>query len=414
MGTPTPLPPRFQHLQDLLFVTTNTAKAKLGEHPVTHENAVDHVESIVGRNRLFYIPDKPTDVYEASRPVIEYLQRRENASIKGVVILGNYEDIPSRSVNILSYDIENNSLDPPMKNPDADSDVWTVWNDDLYGDNNGDGLGELAVSRLPIVPRYGGLLGDENPPRPASAEPLGVRSLEFDFAEHIFDIIVGGDVEASEMRVSPPVVASGTLRGPDAVPLTPDDLATERIYLMLHGSNLEQFPFLGRGEDNQDVTALDFKVAGENWQSPGTAFAGVCWGALIARAAIATHVRTINPRDATTSLALALLDRGLNAVVGFTALLWVPPADIDDLYFGAPLQHLFWHNVVVEQMSPAEALFQARAAFIATAKERCTDPVSIAQDLKTFWSATCLGLGWQAKRSAQWSRPASTRMARLP
>jgi hypothetical protein len=250
-----------------------------------------------------------------------------------------------------------------------------------------------------------------NPPQPAGSEPLGLRSLEFDFAEGVYDVLVEDD--ETEMRVSPPVAASGT-RGPDDVPLTPDQLKSNWMYLMLHGSNMEGEPFRGRTGGNQDVTALNFEVASGDWQSPGVVYAGVCWGALVARAAIATWVNAIEPRSIESSLALALLDHGLNAVVGFTGLLWVPASGIHDNFFGGQLHQLFWHNVVVEKMPPSKALFHARAAFIATAKERCTDPVSIAQDLKTFWSATCLGLGWQAERSAQWPRPASTRMARLP
>jgi hypothetical protein len=376
----------YEHLEGLLFVTTGAAKAAFGAE------AIALVENIVDAGLFFTIPGAPATVYDAVKSVGPIL--RANSSIKGVVVLGDYETVPSRKVQTLSYDVY---LKEKRKysNLGGDLDLWRVWNDDLYGDTNDDRLGDLPVSRVPIVPQDGNILGDpRGAPRP-DPSVIGLRSEDLDFALRIYSEFLGRD----EMKISPPVgadIPAAWPAGTVADDLASGDLAMDRLYLVLHSSSNAKATFKGRtdGPNVEEIDAIDFTVAGGEWQARGVAFTGACWGALSATSASATKWDPLVTWIESESIALSVLYRGAKAVVGFTALHYVPPNDSLDLVSGAPLHRYFWKNVVKNQWPPAEALFQARSSFIADAGKQSTDPVTLAKHVKTYWSATCLGVGW--------------------
>jgi hypothetical protein len=119
-------------------------------------------------------------------------------------------------------------------------------------------------------------------------------------------------------------------------------------------------------------------------------FAGVCWGALIGTPASLVY-RPDVARPVTESIALSFIDHGVNAFAGFTALHYVPK---NGWPRGGALHGAFWKNIVERGWPPAQALHEARLRFMATSSQRNPNAYLRAIDKKTFWSATCLGLGW--------------------
>lgn len=395
----TPYPSGYEHLRGLLFVTTDDAKARLGAQAGNPNVVKEQVEDIVDERMFFTIPDNPTNVYVAADQVVSRLRKEcsdEECSIKGVVILGDYATVPSRPVVSITYDdYLRLQVEDQESNLGDDLDDWIVWNDDLYGDWDGDRLAKLPVSRIPIVPTQGGLVGEPRGEVAADATAFGVRSTEFDFA----DLVYGPFFAPDAMAVSPPSGANVPARWPDASPddaLTADKLMVDRLYLALHSASEPGSPFWGNGMSSgqvvEELDAIDFDVFGSDWRSPAVIFAGVCWGALVARKARSDHA-PLAVRHSSNSVALAFLDHGANAVVGFTAQHYVSPDEAVEIVSGARIHLHFWNNIDLGR-SPAEALYRAKASFIVGTQNQCLDPVAIAKDVKTFWSATCLGLGW--------------------
>lgn len=343
--------------EGLLFVTTDAARDKLGHAEV------DRVREIVG-DRLFIIPGNPQTVHKAAPHVVEQL--RGNDSFVGVVILGDYMTVPSRLMFSISSEWPDQCPKPDFN---YDRDKWWVWSDDLYGDNDDDRLAELPVSRIPIVPE-GGLLGEQRPGPPITA--FGMRGAEFDFAEDAYQLIGQGT-----MGLTPPAASNA------------GDLEAPWLYFVLHGSEASGKRF--RAKDGTVAVNVDVAGAGEHAQA--VSFAGVCWGALTATSPWVTReVGGLAARDPSRSIPLTFVKRGVNAFVGFTALHYIPNA-LGAGPLGAPLHSYFWQNIR-SGLPPSLALFKARAQFVTNATRQDCDTLAMAFDMKTFWSATCLGLGW--------------------
>src|SRR5262249_19553574 len=62
----------------------------------------------------------------------------------GVVILGGYDVLRAQRYDVLPQDLRR-----VVGNRSGDPDNFVVWSDQGYGDTNGDGLGDLPVSRIP-------------------------------------------------------------------------------------------------------------------------------------------------------------------------------------------------------------------------------------------------------------------------
>lgn len=112
----------------------------------------------------------------------------------------------------------------------------------------------------------------------------------------------------------------------------------------------------------------------------------------------ASSDRPATTLDPDRSVALSFLRLGEIAVVGFTATHWISEGDDLPLY-GWDLHQRFWKNYLDEGHPPSRALFNARQEYIANAPRRVfvrgvEDDFWSAVVMKTFWSATCIGLGW--------------------
>lgn len=398
-------PLSYDHLSDVLFVTTPEAIDRFDQINTTgmKENRIDYVGSLFG-DRLLKLPGGQASVDAAAELVRERIQNLSQGGheINGVVLLGDYEAIPSQNMTTYTWNylLEENPSEPKKW---GDADLWQVWTDDLYGDTDDDRLAELPVSRIPIPPKVGGILGDAPTFDTINPRVAGVRSDDCPFADGIFERFLLADA-FEKMGVSPPMAADGST---DSVDLDDQDLAAERLYLVLHGQ-----PFADTFLTGADGTvAVNFDVAGGTSPSRGVVFAAACWGGLTSRAAMQVK-ELIDARNATNSIALALLNRGANAIVGFTGMHYVEkyeqfrydPELIEEQgfpphLFGSPLHHLFWKNIIVQKLQPMDALFQARQSYIANPALENGDKVAKLNAVKTFWSATCLGLGRLPRRA---------------
>ncbi|MBA3275641.1 MAG: hypothetical protein H0T72_07595 [Chloroflexia bacterium] len=377
---------------DLLYVTSDGARERLDV-----EAAADLAS--IPDDRLIVIPERDVgDIYAAVQHVRPALEG--NPTIEGVVIIGDYETVPSRPMLTVNPGLLP-ALADALGNPDREPDMWIVWNDDPYGDCDGDFLAELPVSRLPIVPTAGGLLGAPAKPERANAPAIGFRGAEFPFADGIYRDFVDPD-PANSMWTSPETTQDRPTapKIPWETPcLGSGDLAADRLYLVLHASSGDEMRFLGStylGSGWQPI-AVDADVLSGEWESSGVIFGGICWGALTVSSTarlVAQCDAEATARTAANSLALAFLDHGANAFVGFTGLHHIPAREVPNLILGAPLHQLFWKNIATHGWPPAKALFRARAEFIQDPERQNANLLSRAFDMKTFWSATCLGRGW--------------------
>jgi hypothetical protein len=101
-----------------------------------------------------------------------------------------------------------------------------------------------------------------------------------------------------------------------------------------------------------------------------------------------------------------MLAHGTGAVIGFTGSHHGPKIPIGGGfgYLGAPFHEALWDELINKGRPPASALFEARRRYLAGAPYRTPfeqpggDPLGVpyarAVEQKTFWSATCLGMGW--------------------
>ncbi|MBA2470545.1 MAG: hypothetical protein H0V37_14160 [Chloroflexia bacterium] len=370
-----------ERLERLFYVTSNAAMKKFKDKH--GEDFEARLVEMLG-DRLFYIPDAPADVFDAVGELPAELQRHR--SIRGVVILGDYATVPSRRIECTDPALLQN-LHASLANPGNDDDAWWVWNDDLYGDRIGNLLPELPVSRLPIIPAMVGA------PFVPSARPsaLGLRASEFPFADTIYGDLLD---PPGAMEQSPPLAMSGPASW-DGPILDPSQLATDWVYLVLHGLSGADMELTGTSGPGWRPVAIDGSVVGGAWQAPAVAFGGVCWGALVADpiARYAGPGSTVEARAIEESFPLEFIDHGANAFVGFTALHHIPDVPVTDLILGAPIHRYFWENVTQHGLAPAEALFQAKVTFIQDLLEDA-DSLALAEEMKAFWSATCIGFGW--------------------
>ncbi len=371
---------------DRLFYVTSTAAMKLfkDQHGQDFET---RLVAILG-DRLFYIPDSPRTARDAVRELPSVLRR--HGSIEGVVILGDYSTVPSRRIECTDPALLQN-LYASLANPSNDVDAWWVWNDDLYGDRSGNLLPELPVSRLPVIPEN---FGAPFAP-PARPSAFGLRASEFPFADTIYKALLD---PPKVMEQSPPLANDGPSSATEeweGPTLDASQLATDWVYLVLHGLSGADMQLTGTSGQNWVPVAVDGSVVGGSHESPAVVFGGICWGALVADpiARYGGLGSTVVSRLVANSFPLKFINHGTNAFVGFTALHHVPDAPVTDLILGAPIHRMFWENVTQHDMAPAEALFQAKVAFI---QDRLEDIDSLAQaeEMKAFWSATCIGFGW--------------------
>lgn len=319
-------------------------------------------------------PKQPMVDLAGENDAFAAIQREaRNANVKGVVIVGGYDVVPSERYDTLPPSLRA-SIGPSAMN---DPDNFIVWSDQSYGDLDGDHLADVPVSRIPdghtarVV---------ETAFQTASSPPVnrfGLRNFVRPFADQVYSGLPGAELmHTSELVRS------------DAIP---GDLSAKHIYLMLHGSDTDTSRFWGETQGDM-LEAMTVN----NVPNPCGAiiFAGCCWGALTVRTRAAVYragdpIQVVTPAQ---SIALSFLAAGANAFVGCTGAHY-SPVDGDLNFFGAPIHSAFWKQILAGKR-PAEALFQAKIDYIKGMPHGRTKIEEIAIENKILRQFTCLGLGW--------------------
>ncbi|TXM74200.1 MBL fold metallo-hydrolase [Methylobacterium sp. WL69] len=369
-SAPPPRPSRLaggRSLPPLLFVTDSARlSAAVGAEHAAHSltmvrNAgVDLID-------LSAVPASPDAIRSAATAV---------RGLRGVVILGGYGVVPAERYDVLPPDLRLRL----GRQANDDPDNFVVWSDQAYGDLNGDGLGDVAVSRIPDG-GCGVLLNaalTTTPHRDARAR-FGIRNSARPFADAVFRTAMGADFD---MHRSEPAAFAG-------LPIA--EANAERVYLMLHGSETDASSFSG---ENRGQLVEAFSAASIPEAFGGVVFAGCCWGALTTTL-LACEAGTkwdAPSRSPAGSIALAFLKRGARAFVGCTGAHYSPIGARPDA-FGAPLHVSFWKRSLAGA-PPAEALFDAKVDYVADMPHGGRTYEEQAVEFKTLRQFTCLGLGW--------------------
>jgi hypothetical protein len=310
------------------------------------------------------------DAAAASAVVRQELKRRP--SIKGVLILGGLDVVPSQRLDTLPAELR------AKVGTNGDPDDFVVWNDETYGDLDADLIPELPVSRIPDG-RDAALVAtairaQANGGKTAS----GVRNIRRPFADGVFGsrLVPGGQMTTS----SPNEFDSSDVK-----------LAGNRLYLMLHGDHADGTKFWGE-DTPRNREAINLSNIPND--PIGVVFTGCCWGGLTVdeRASRTSPGGNVTPRTADNSIALALLRRGTNAFIGCTGAHYSPTEAPFD-YFGGPMHDAFWAKIN-SGSGAAKALFDAKVEYVKKIPHRQRTPLSTAIEFKIWRQYCCLGLGW--------------------
>lgn len=296
----------------------------------------------------------------------------------GVVIVGGHDVLRMRSTNALPGALRK-SLGSP-----ADADAFVVWNDDSYGDIDGDHAAEMPVTRIPDGHDRRLLLKalTAAPGRPRRKR-FGLRNVKRPFAADIFSRIVGAE---AMLESEPTACGDGSAAG----------LNARHLYLVLHGQSMDCSSLCGEAGGVKDFKALS--VACIPALRGATAFLGACYGALtVDLTALYDPVGDqAVPLTSQQSIALRLLSRGALAVIGCTGTHYSPLAPTYDAiaqcHTGAPIHELFWQHILAGR-PPAAALYQAKIDYLSYLPY-CAGDSATAMTLKHWRQFTCLGLGW--------------------
>jgi hypothetical protein len=290
----------------------------------------------------------------------------------GVVLLGGYDVVPSQRVDALPK-----SLRKKIRHS-HDGDNFVIWNDDIYGDCEGDGWPELPVTRIPDGRSAALVRAAIGAARPRDRGRAGIRNLHRPFAELVFASIPG----QSKMQESQPQEKPHRPR-----------FSSERVYLMLHGSDADGRSFWGEDKRKNLREALHTGSIPHSWRG-GVVFTGCCWGALTVDtpAVRVKPGRPVGARVVEGSMALSFLARGALAFVGCTGMHYSPLKPPFD-YYGRPLHDSFWGHYNAGN-SPARALFEAKREYAEKMPHGQHSHLSIAIEYKILREYTCLGLGF--------------------
>lgn len=368
-----PLPPiniaGGRTLPKLLFVTSKDALAE----NIGLDEAGHVLQALRSQGALLFdqIPAGVSDSKQAAVLVREQLQK--NSGVKGVVILGGHDVVPSQRLDCLP---------PALRRKVAgngDADDFIVWSDDIYGDTDGDFLPELPVSRIPdgnrsklvfaAIQASGSSVG---------ASRAGVRNVARPFADEVFRNLSGNE----ELWVSRPLTF-------DALPRY--YLSGDQIYIMLHGDYADSSRFWGEETPgNREAVNISNVPA----TSGAVVFTGCCWGALTVStpAGRIENGRSFGQKSADDSLAMTFLARGAVGFVGCTGSHY-SPLQPPFKFFGGPMHEAFW-NAYATLRSPAAALFEAKLRYLKGMPHGQTTINSQAIEYKILRQYTCLGLGW--------------------
>jgi hypothetical protein len=357
-----------RHLPKLLYVTDENALGVQTGDPAGVTKLLAEL-----RPRLLSVDAKDKAAGQVAGDVRTWLAAHPGT--EGVVLVGGYSVLPAQRLGCIPPGVQVSA--------DHDRDAFIVWNDDVYGDTDGDGAPELPVSRVPDARSLAFLARVLDAKAPAMAEPFGLRSKLRPFADEVF-----ATVSTQKMQTSAPQTAAGVRALWDGKP---------GAYFVLHGRADDPGRFLGENDDNTTLDALAPKAIPN--VSGGVIFAACCWGALIVDTAAvdARPGASLKARTPETSIALRVLDNGANAFVGSTGLHYSPTDKIASAadpygYLGKPLHAAFFAATKIHP--PARALFEAKMQFAKGIPHALHSAIETALECKILHEFTCLGLGW--------------------
>jgi hypothetical protein len=358
-----------RQLPKLLFVTSREALARnIGQREAEHV-----LQSLRSRNVFLFdrIPVKMIDAGQAA--VIVREQVRKNPGVKGVVLLGGYDVVPSQRVDCLPPALRN------RVSGNGDADNFIVWSDDIYGDADGDFLPELPVSRIPDGNRAQLIFAAIQAPGSAVGQSrIGVRNIARPFADAVFSGLPG----ATGILISQPVTYDATPRY---------SLSGDRVYIMLHGDFADGSRFWGEEtQGNREAVNISNLPA----KSGAVVFTGCCWGALSVNtpAGRVANGRTFGQKSPDDSIAMSFLARGAVGFIGCTGSHY-SPLQPPYKFFGGPMHEAFW-TAYAAGRPPAPALFEAKLQYLKGMPHGQTTANSQAIEYKILRQYTCLGLGW--------------------
>ena len=350
-------------LPKLLFVTY---RARL-------ENNIGSSEAAAA---LQLIKDGNQTVYEVQTPASPWPEVRSQLNktdYAGIVVLGGYDVLPSQRLDVIPPSLR------PQLSSSSDADNFLVWNDEAYGDKDGDLLPEIPVTRIP----------DAKTPRLVMAAltaggslPIrgrfGVRNIARPFAVGPYNLLPGN----VQLLVSQTASPTG---------IGPQNASGDIVYFMLHGSDTDATRFWG-----EDGAGAFEAVSLTNVPNvlAGVVFAGCCWGALTVdrRASTATTGQPLGTRTPGQSMALSYLHAGARAFVGCTGTHYSPTVS-PYTYFGQPMHVAFFKRLMAGE-GPAQALFNAKVEYASGMPHGQNSNVGKAVEFKIWKEFTCLGLGW--------------------
>jgi hypothetical protein len=356
-------------VKNLLFVTSREAL----QENIGRAETKDILKAF-SKQKIPLFSDMPKGLpnsTESARLVREAL--RQHPNVRGVVILGGYDVVPAQILDCLPTELRS-SL-PFNEDPDN----FIVWNDEVYGDRDGDGLPEIPVTRIPDGKSVSLVFKAlQSAPPPSVNRRFGIRNVARPFAKEIFDTIPG---------TTPLLVSRHTVYDQNPA-LTVD---SGNVYFMLHGDYSDGARFWGEGTElNREA----FNVGNIPNEFKGAVFTGCCWGALTVNtpAGRVSPNRPFGQKTVDSSIALGFLARGANAFIGCTGAHYSPVEPPYD-YFGGPMHLAFWRHFN-GGAAPAEALFRAKIEYLEKMPHGRTTSLQTAIEYKILRQYTCLGLGW--------------------
>lgn len=370
---PDPLPQSLsiaagRRLPKLLFVTSAATLAKnIGERETELV-----LTSLRGANQqvLHTLPEQATAAAAAAE-----VRRKLTSDVEGVVLIGGYDVVAPTRLDVLDP-----QLRAALGGSGGDPDNFIVWNDELYGDRNGDGMPEIPVSRIPDARSpelvFAALQADR--PQPGDSR-FGIRNVYRPFAEGIFAALPGVQPILVSETASPATVTS-------------HGISAQAVYFMLHGAWQDSARFWGEDRYCDAYEAVNVRNIPSHCRV--VAFAGCCWGALcVDKPALqALQGEPVAPRTPESSMALGFLKAGALAFVGCTGVHY-SPSEPPYRYYGGPMHEAFWKSWLAG-LPPAKALFEAKKEYLGGIPHRDASPMSRAIEIKILRQYTCLGLGW--------------------
>jgi beta-lactamase superfamily II metal-dependent hydrolase len=318
----------------------------------------------------------------AAQSVHRHLASPEAREVRGIVLIGGYDVLPSQRFDCLEIDLEPAVNEAVARGrAEQDPDHFLIWSDDIYADKAGKTLPALPVSRIPDGGSVSLLWAALEAGSPIHrGKRSGIRNVRRPFADSIFSLLSG----QGEMHRSEPVQF-------DQSPSI--DTQAEYLYLMLHGEHTDAAYFLGEREQGEWPRAIGLQNIGP--MEGAVVFAGCCWGGLPVHepAALAEPGARLTPHTADTSLALRFLAAGARAFVGCTGVHYSPGLHPPAPHFGAPLHEAFWRGCCAG-VPPARALLEAKLTYLQEMPHGIRTAFGQAVEEKTLRQFTCLGLGW--------------------